>query len=191
MPTSPITRRSITPASTSGSRQLRNLLAGTRPQNNPTTVDTNSNADTDYVLYNTGLAAQQQYFMPNGIASFNHRFRDRRYQHPAAVLAAQHHAGGRAVGRGRIGPGNAVFQSQRERHDPDGRRIRERRRPAITQTRCRAGSSLNIRDIIIGLPPDAADDNYNTFDPFPVPLDDRAEFVNGVTVNPRGRGRRS
>jgi hypothetical protein len=32
----------------------------------------------------------------------------------------------------------------------------------------RAGYSINIRDILNGLPPDAADDNLNTFDPYPL-----------------------
>ena len=31
----------------------------------------------------------------------------------------------------------------------------------------RAGYSFNIRDIINGLPPDAGDDNFNTYDPYP------------------------
>ena len=31
----------------------------------------------------------------------------------------------------------------------------------------RAGYSINIRDILSGLPPDAADDNFNTYDPYP------------------------
>ncbi len=31
----------------------------------------------------------------------------------------------------------------------------------------RAGYSINIRDILNGLPPDAADDNFNTYDPYP------------------------
>ena len=32
----------------------------------------------------------------------------------------------------------------------------------------RAGYSINIRDILSGLPPDAADDNFNTYDPYPM-----------------------
>jgi large repetitive protein len=39
----------------------------------------------------------------------------------------------------------------------------------------RAGYSINIRDILSGLPPDAADDNFNTYDPFPL----RQTTVNG------------
>jgi hypothetical protein len=42
----------------------------------------------------------------------------------------------------------------------------------------RAGYSLNIYDIINGLPPDAGDDNYNTYDPFPL----RQVTLTGNTV---------
>ncbi len=43
----------------------------------------------------------------------------------------------------------------------------------------RAGYSMNILDIINGLPPDASDDNFNAFDPFPF----RAVTENGLTIN--------
>ena len=52
----------------------------------------------------------------------------------------------------------------------------------------RAGYSINIRDILSGLPPDAADDNFNTYDPYPMrplPLGSVTESdgTGTVTVN--------
>ncbi len=46
------------------------------------------------------------------------------------------------------------------------------------QNPVRAGYSLNITDIINGLSPDAADDNFNTYDPYPF------RSVNGTTTPP-------
>ena len=51
----------------------------------------------------------------------------------------------------------------------------------------RAGYSINIRDILSGLPPDAADDNFNTYDPYPMrSVQETVGGVGGTTVTING-----
>jgi hypothetical protein len=149
--------------------QLRNLLAGTRPQNNPTTYNTANNADTDYVLYNTGLAAQQPYYMPNGSAApvgFNIDFSTADPNTGLPYLARSTQPVPGRWGEAQSIPGTP-FANPLLATNPA--------LPAIVNVvgsnytdPVRAGYSLNLRDILLGLPPDAADDNFNTYDPFPI-----------------------
>ena len=182
--------------------QFRNLLAGTRPQANPSTFDSTGtvNGDNNYVFYSTGPSAEnQKYYMPNGIV-------DTLALGPAAAIGSQDVAqtdtnngslyvvrstqpvGGRwgeaqaVPGNpftdplasvtpaptpappavvGVVGPnwssGNTTYTSATQTflRIPNGNSVR-------------AGYSMDIGDIINGLPRDAADDNFNAFDPFPV-----------------------
>ncbi len=182
--------------------QLRNLLAGTRPQANPGVPDTTGtvNGDNNYVFYSTGASAEsQKYFMPNGIVdtamlgpnngptgSLDVTQQDTNNLSFYVVRSTQPVAGrwgeAQAVPGtpfadplasvtpaptptppafvGVVGPnwssGNTTYTSATQTYlrIPNGNSVR-------------AGYSMDIGDIINGLPRDAADDNFNSFDPFP------------------------
>ncbi len=143
--------------------QLRNLLAGTRPQPNPTTSDPvladpqgKINGDDNLVFGawpRTG--GGQPYFMPNGIAD------------PGDVLIS---ASPPLVKRttpavpGRWGepqsiPGVPVTA-------PGGQVLNLVANPYNNPVR--AGYSFGITDLLNGAPCAVADDNNNLFDPFPI-----------------------
>ena len=46
----------------------------------------------------------------------------------------------------------------------------------------RAGYSVNINDIMNGLPPDVGDDNFNTYDPYPLRNVSTTDGTNTVTI---------
>ena len=89
--------------------QLRNLLAGTRPQPNPTTSDPRLadphgtiNGDDNFVFGAwPNIGGGQPYYMPNGIADPDDVVFD---QHQSSSGPADHPARRRAVGRGPLDP---------------------------------------------------------------------------------------
>ena len=160
--------------------QLRNLLAGTRPQTNPFSPDTTglTNGDAN-IVYGSWSGGASATLLPAQ--------RDRGFRRPAAADdlqspmpehgpspgRAHDHAGRRAVGRGRVHPRRAVLQS-RQHGTPFN----------LVQTNyanpVRAGYSFDVTDLLRQqpvvdydangdpiFPRDAADDNYNAFDVFP------------------------
>jgi len=148
--------------------QLRNLLAGTRPQQNPMPSSAaqypwisdptgSSNGDDNFVLGawpNKG--GGQPYFMPNGIADFGDR--------PISTNPPQVQRTTPAV-PGRWGeapwiPGQPVSAA-------GGQVLNLVKNPYNNPVR--AGYSFGIADLLNGdAPRAAADDNYNQFDPFPI-----------------------
>ena len=180
--------------------QLRNLLAGTRPQANPNSPDLTGtvNGDNNYVFYSTGPSAESvKYYMPNGIVDTlassplqpsAARRGSNRQQQRFALRRAEHTAGRRPVGRGPVDSRQSLYRPARQRdarphpappalvgvvaklelgehdlHECDANLLRIPNGNPV-----RAGYSMDIGDIINGLPRDAADDNFNAYDPFPV-----------------------
>ena len=144
--------------------QLRNLLAGTRPQQNPQPLSPSqfpwntdpmgsTNGDNNFVLINDG---NQYYFMPNGVAE---------------------------TGSGDIPISTAPLQVQRLTTPVPGRWGEAQAVPGYPiptpngsvvnlvgpayNDHVRAGYSWDPGDLVNGLPRDAADDNFNSFDPYP------------------------
>ena len=161
--------------------QSRNLLTGTRPQNNPAAVDPLTNGDTNYV-YSTAAKASPAtnlrpplYFMPNGIADLTPSNPAWVNPFPDIVLTD---------------PNNHVYVTRNT--PPVAGRWGEAQtipgagipNPAYTMGNgkpqfvnvvtssytnpARAGYSLDIYDVVNGVPRDAADDNFNSFDPSPI-----------------------
>jgi hypothetical protein len=159
--------------------QLRSLLSGTRPQPDaqaspglpnyalyPSTTDPNgaTNGDDNVVFYSKGATKQQPYFMPNGIAE---AIPVDAYAVPPLYPDAN---GNPQVLRitppvpGRWGEAQAV---------PGvpfigllGNYVNLVNQIGYTNP-VRAGYSQDIGDTLNLSPRDAADDNFNSFDPFP------------------------
>ena len=170
--------------------QLRNLLAGTRPQPNPTTSDPlktdpggTTNGDTNFVFGAwPGTGGGQPYFMPNGIAdpgdtpiSTNpHPVQRTTAAVPGRWGEAQSIPGVPITGQG----GQVLNLVANPYNNP-----------------VRAGYSFSIADLFNGGPRAAADDNNNLFDPFPLghsgEVNDRDMFDSaGGLVLPVDRMRR-
>jgi hypothetical protein len=149
--------------------QLRNLLAGTRPQPTPTTGVSALNNDTNFVSGSwTSSATAQPYFIPNGIAdgSDANIITDSATPPNPYVQRLTLPVGGR-WGEAQSVPG-VPFPN------PNGN-------PPLNLVQStyidpiRAGYSFDVSDLftyslnnnITPFPRDAADDNYNAFDPFP------------------------
>ena len=146
--------------------QLRNLLTGTRPQTNPQSPNLATNGDMNVVLSNGG-----SYFMPNGIADFGDvtlplgaattLLNDPNTNLPYLVRSTQPVPGRWGEAQSIPGlPFNNPFASATT--------------PAFVNVvglnwgnPVRAGYSEDFGDVLNGTPRDAADDNYNSFDPYP------------------------
>ena len=158
--------------------QLRNILAGTRPQTNPKNGGiVTSNGDNNFALINgTGVGQSTRYFMPNGIAEIAD-------------------ANGNPIDAYQTDPNTLLPYVERNSPPVPGRWGEAQSIPGVpfpnptgittapayvnvvgpnysSQTgmlgnQVRAGYSMDISDLLGGLPRDAADDNFNSFDPFP------------------------
>ncbi len=154
--------------------QLRNLLAGTRPLDT-----TGSTFDNNFVFYTQGQAQQVQLAMPNGIMDYN---------------AGLGYGGGNAefVATGAnatpVDANTGLPYLQRFNTPVPGRWGEAQSIPGLAINTgaaaplpavanvvlptygnpVRAGYSWNISDIINGQPFDAADDNFNSYDPYPI-----------------------
>jgi hypothetical protein len=151
--------------------QLRNLLSGTRPQPHPLPANAaqfplmadpngTTNGDDNFVFINTGAGIGQPYFMPNGIAEVA----------PLDVPIFTDPNGLPFVQRitpavpGRWGEPQSIPGSPIP--NPSGPPAFGWVTPNYANP-VRAGYSQDIGDLLNGTPRDAADDNYNTFDPYP------------------------
>jgi hypothetical protein len=195
--------------------QLRNLLSGTRPHAKPIpfpATDTTqypqnndpANGDDNYVLFTQGTNEQQLYFMPNGIAEVS----------PIDS----------SVAIGVDSNGNPVYYVARTNPPVAGRWGESQSIPGIPYANpsggaplnmvtssgyhnaVRAGYSQDIGDALSNTPRDAADDNNNSFDPFPyghngelgdldatdaagallLPIDRMRRFLTPVDINGTG-----
>ena len=114
-----------------------------------------SNGDNNFVLYNTGQANQSAYFMPNGIWDIGRQPVHGREQQPirGADDAAARRGAGARPSRSRAAScwpnGTYVNAVSPNYHNP-----------------IRAGYSMDVSDLVNGSPRDAADDNFNSFDPW-------------------------
>ncbi len=160
--------------------QLRNLLSGTRPQPNPTpgisgiqpylaSPNPLPNGDLEVVFYSTapGAGEQQPYLMPNGIASL-----------VSDQIAGTNPDGTPYVFRktppvaGRWGEASSVqgvpfanpYAGPTNPNAPPYVNVVSNR----YSNPPRAGYSQDVGDLLNGAPRDAADDNFNAFDPFPL-----------------------
>jgi len=152
--------------------QLRNLLTGTRPQLTPGTPGYSPgalpnpnngqiNGDNNFVLI-----GNQPYFMPNSIADIGDVDMTGTSPPVAGVLRLTPPVAGRwgesqAVHGYPIYNPNAPFNLVMPNFN----------------NRIRAGFSLDVADYNNGTPRDVADDNLNSFDPYP---------ATGTAANPRG-----
>jgi len=154
--------------------QLRNLLAGTRPQQNPTASippwvsDPNGqiNGDNNFVMINGG-----PYFMPNSIADIGD-VDGYGASPPSGVIRSTPSVAGR-WGEAQAVPGYPYAGLPNPNPPPPYLNL-------VTvnyNNRIRAGFSLDMSDYNNGTPRDVADDNLNSFDPYP-PI--------GTPANPRG-----
>ena len=141
--------------------QLRNLLAGTRPQPNPTTSDPvladphgMTNGDDNFVFGAwPGTGGGQPYFMPNGIADPGDVLIS---TNPPQVQRTTPAVPGR-WGESPWIPGQPVFAA-------GGQVLNLVANPYNNPVR--AGYSFGIADLLNGDARAAADDNYNQFDSF-------------------------
>ena len=141
--------------------QLRNILTGTRPQNNPGTpgyapgspdLTGQTNGDNNFVLIGS-----QPYFMPNSVADIGDVDMNGTSPPQAGVLRINPPVAGR-WGEAQSVHGYPVY-------NPNGPPF-NLVVPAFNN-RIRAGYSMDITDLENGIPRDAADDNLNSFDPYP------------------------
>ncbi len=143
--------------------QLRNLLAGTRPQPNPTISEPmladpqgTNNGDDNFVFGAwPGTGGGQPYFMPNGIAD------------PGDILISTNPPRVQRLAPavpGRWGEAPSIpgvpFTAA------NGQTVNWVANPYNNPVR--AGYSFGPADWLNGTPRAAADDNYNQFDPFPI-----------------------
>ena len=145
--------------------QLRNLLAGTRP-----TDTTGGTLDTNFVFYTTpGLAQQVRVAMPNGIMDWN-------TESGAAItdmgtgLPYDYRTTNPVPGRWGEAQSIPGIQIPNPLYAMPNGGIPQFLN-VVTQTYgnpVRAGYSFNISDIYNGQPFDAADDNFNSYDPYPI-----------------------
>ena len=158
--------------------QLRNLLAGTRPQPNPMPSTISgfpqtslswpmvtdplgaTNGDDNFTAYNNG----QVYFMPNGVAEAT--FDILVNNNPNQVARTTNPVPGR-WGEAQSVPGNPI-------PPPSGTTLTDGTVVNLVGSAnlpynnpVRAGYSLDPGDLASGQPRDSADDNYNSFDPYP------------------------
>ncbi len=163
--------------------QLRNILAGTRPQQNPTpgiggaisayNTAQATNGDLDVVLYSTGpTGGQQPYFMPNGIATpygvggFSTVANDSTASD--SVTGLPYVIRKTAPVPGRWGEATSIpgIPFANPSTTPTSQFLN-----VVTpfyNDPARAGYSQDIGDVLNGTPRDAADDNFNAFDPYPL-----------------------
>jgi hypothetical protein len=170
--------------------QLRNLLAGTRPQPNPTTSDPvladpqgKINGDDNLVFGGwPGAGAGQPYYLPNGIADAGDVLFS---TNPPLVRRTSPAVPGRwgeapwVPGAPITGAGGQVLNLVASSYNNP----------------VRAGYSFGLPDLLAGAPRAAADDNNNLFDPFPIghsgEVNDRDFFdVAGALLLPVDRLRR-
>jgi len=163
--------------------QLRNLLAGTRPQPNPTSTvppwvsdpTGQTNGDNNFVLMNNTL-----YFMPNSIADIGDVDMSGNSPPTVGVLRMTPTVSGRWCESQSV-PGYPV-------PNPSGGAPFNLVMSNFNN-RIRAGYSIDVTDLINGIPRDAADDNYNSFDPYPPvsPTDNRLGEVGDLDfLDPAG-----
>ena len=144
--------------------QLRNLLAGTRPQPNPTASvpprvsdpTGQINGDDNFVMFNGS-----PYFMPNGIADLAD-VDGYGASPPSGVIRSTPSVAGR-WGEAQAVPGYPYAGLPNPNPPPPYLNL-------VTSNynnHIRAGFSLDMSDYNNGTPRDAADDNYNSFDPYP------------------------
>ncbi len=143
--------------------QFRNLLTGTRPQTSPGVpglipgtpdLTGQTNGDNNFVVSNSVL-----YFMPNSISDSSDV--DMNGTNPPAA------------GVGVLRLTQPVPGRWGEAQSVHGYPIANPNGPPFNlvmpnfNNRIRAGYSADVTDLINGIPRDAADDNYNSFDPYP------------------------
>ena len=151
--------------------QLRNLLAGTRPQPNPTAITPpwvsdptgQSNGDNNFVLWNNVPANPFLYFLPNGVADQAATSTDvdgYGSSPPNAVLRLTPPVAGR-WGESQAVPGYPTVPN------PNAPPPYLNLVTPSYNNHIRAGFSLDLSDFNNGTPRDVADDNLNSFDPYP------------------------
>ena len=145
--------------------QLRNILAGTRPEPNPLAGATATNGEGNFVYGSwPGTGGGTQLWMPNGIAD------------GADTIFATNTAGqpyvirGNAPVPGRWGEAQSIPGGVYAPNSPSPPAINSYLNLVSSnyQNSIRAGYSYDIVDILNGAARDAADDDYNMFDPFPI-----------------------
>ena len=159
--------------------QLRNLLAGTRPQLNP--LDRRYaaaiNGDTNYrlrLMARHGCRRRTSYYMPNGIAdlgdtadSTGHLRPQRRIstvvQRTTPPVAGRWGEAASVPGVPFANPNSPALPLQPGRR----RTTPTRSAPAIRSTSATCSTNLAYNGTATPLPRDAADDNYNAFDVYP------------------------
>ncbi len=149
--------------------QLRNLLAGTRPHTNSSLAGTGQvNGDTNFVAFNDNT--NNLFPMPNSIADFadTGAAPDPNTGLPFLVRSTPPVPG--RWGEAQSIPGAAILNPFNSTTPPPATLGPQYVNVVMSNysNPVRAGYSNNIKDIMNGLPPDAADDNYNCFDPFPL-----------------------
>jgi hypothetical protein len=149
--------------------QSRNLLSGTRPQNDPTTFNNSTNQDDNFVYYSSrSSGGQQKYFMPNGIADSNDNVPNGPVADPNGNLYITRTT---PPVPGRWGEAQAVpgvpFANPNYAAGNGSHQFVDVVTPAYTNP-VRAGYAMDPTDIMFGTPRDAADDNYSSYDPFPI-----------------------
>jgi hypothetical protein len=144
--------------------QLRNLLAGTRPQVNPFAPDTTGQTNGDDNLVGGSWAGGTPYFMPNGIADGADNLIN---ANPPQVQRTAQPSPGR-WGEAQSVPGVPVPIPNTAPPQYGNYVVPRYNNPV------RAGYSFDMTDLLFNiangttLSRDAADDNYNVFDPFPI-----------------------
>ena len=164
--------------------QLRNLLTGTRPQTTPGVPGVTPGAPdlTGQVNGDNNFVAMggTAYFMPNSIADIGDVDMSGNSPPTVGVLRMTPAVSGR-WGESQSVPGYPV-------PNPSGGAPFNLVLPNFNN-RIRAGYSIDVTDLIYGIPRDAADDNYNSFDPYPPvsPTDNRLGEVGDLDfLDPAG-----
>ncbi len=170
--------------------QLRNLLAGTR------TADPNllTNGESNYVLRSTSLTNAQVSvpFFPNGIADIGDITNTTAQANttvgvdPGTNLPIVFRSSAPVPGRwgeGQSVPGASLPNPfRRTRTWASGTPSFVNVGTTSYANPVRAGYSVNINDIMNGLAPDVGDDNFNTYDPYPLRNVSTTDGTNTVTV---------
>ena len=154
--------------------QLRNLVAGTRPQNNPLSIDTTTNGDSNYVNYLgtsnyvSTATGPPTYGMPNGVADLNTDTGATDGNGNFYVTRTTLPVPGR-WGESQSIPGNPILNPY---YTVGGTGVASQQYVSVVTSNyanpVRAGYSLDIGDVVNGVPRDAADDNNNSYDPYPL-----------------------
>ena len=141
--------------------QLRNILAGTRPEPNPLTGPSSTNGENNFVYGSwPGTVAGTPLWMPNGIADGADTFLTT--PPPYVVLRANAPVPGR-WGEAQSVPGGAYAPNA-----PNAIGGYVNLLHTNYQNSVRAGYSYDMVDILSGVARDAADDDFNMFDPWPI-----------------------